>query len=75
MTAYDFWLQQGPGGPDEEEPEPTPTEQAQAAFYALPIEQRARARRLAKRSTDRRQANREWRRRQRREDINGQVIF
>jgi hypothetical protein len=75
MTHYDLWLLQGPGGPYDDDPEPTEHELAQAAFRALPARQRAKARRMAKRSTQRRRQNRAWRVRQRREDINAQVLF
>lgn len=47
----------------------------QDEFHALAPRARARARRLAKGSTERRRRNAEWRRRQRREDINSQAIY
>jgi hypothetical protein len=74
MTDYDFWLLQGPGGPYDE-PEPDPHEQASEEFHELPPRLRFKVRRMAKRSTARRRQNRAWARRQRREDINAQVIY
>lgn len=50
-------------------------EQAAEEFHSMPPRAQFKARRMAKRSTTRRQANREWARRQRREDVNAQVIY
>lgn len=71
---YDSWLQSFPGGPLADPPL-TPDEEAQEDFHALPPRLRAKARRMQKRSTCRRIRNREWARRQKREDRNAQVIF
>lgn len=76
MIYYDWWLQQGPGGPDDEgEPEDLEREQAREEFHALPTRARLKARRKQKRSTARRQNNPAWRRRQRRVDINAQELY
>lgn len=79
MTHYDYWLLQGQGGPYDEDPEADAFEReietARADFRRLDDYGRARARRMAKRSTGRRRMVPAWRARQRREDVNAQVIF
>lgn len=72
---YDSWLDSLPGGPNDPEPEPTEWERDQMAFHALSGRTKFRLRRLAKRSTQRRKQNSKWRRRQRREDINAQILY
>ena len=78
MTLYDSWTM-----PDDDRSSlcdpyilsgPTPA-QMQEEFHALPPRLRFKARRMAKRSTQRRKNNTQWYRRQRREDHNGQVSF
>ncbi len=64
--------------PMDSRPDPTPEEAHEMAaedFRRLPPRARAKARRMAKRSTGRRMENPEWYARQRREDVNAQVIF
>lgn len=80
ISAYDYWLISGPGGPydpayDEQEARDQEIEQAARAFHRLDPRARAKARRMAKRSTERRRMVPAWRARQRREDINSQVIY
>lgn len=76
MTHYDFWLQSYPGGPYSQEPGPSRYDLTQDAFNDLEDPRaRAKVRRMAKGSIRRRQANAAWRRRQRREDRNAQVLF
>ncbi len=76
MTDYDYWLLQGPGGPyDDGDGLGDEADRASAHFHAMPPRARWKARRGQKRSTIRRLHNRDWRRRQRREDQNAQAVF
>jgi hypothetical protein len=74
-VIYDLWLLQGPGGPYDEGEPPSEFERAAQEFQGLPPRLRARVRRLGKRKYQRKRKNRDWRRRQLREDINGQAIY
>ncbi len=77
MTHYDWWIQQGPGGPYDEEPIISDEyEEAKMNFHSLVNPYTiAKARRMQKRSTARRRNNPAWSRRQRREDQNAQVLY
>lgn len=79
MTWRNYWEDDLPDyDPDDFRPEPTfeeAIEMAAEEFHRLGPRARAKARRMAKRSTTRRRANKEWRARQRREDVNAQVLF
>lgn len=79
ISDYDFWLLQGTGGPYDENPADEAFEREidreRAAFRRLDPRGRAKARRMSKRSTQRRARVHAWRRRQRREDVNAQVLY
>lgn len=79
ISSYDWWLLQGAGSPCDEDPESDALdreiEEAQDIFRRLDPRGRAKARRMAKRSTYRRRQVPAWRARQRREDINAQVLY
>lgn len=74
----EWWEEEPESDPEDFRSEPTDEEAREMAaedFHRMGPRARAKARRMAKRSTDRRRKNKEWARRQRREDVNAQVIF
>lgn len=79
ISSYDWMLLQGPGGPCDEDPAADAFErkidESRDFFRRLDPRGRAKARRMSKRSTQRRARVPAWRRRQRREDVNAQVLY
>lgn len=60
----EWWEEEPERDPDDFRPDPTPEEAREIAaeeFHSMPPRAQFKARRMAKRSTTRRQANREWR--------------